>query len=101
MITSGDDPVSLLLDLLEAGSERLPANPVRERFPGPLSYLERIGAVQTDALLKELACAECDLDHSAEVEFDPVGREYQYFCPEAGLVTVDGDDLTSLRVDPG
>jgi hypothetical protein len=95
------DPVSLLLDLLEAGAERLPAKPVRERFPGPLSYLERIGAVQADALLTELTCAKCDLDHSAVVEFDPVGREYQYFCPEVGLVTVDGDHLKSLRVDPG
>jgi hypothetical protein len=101
MITSGTDPVSLLLDLLEAGSERLPAKPVRARFPGPLSYLERIGAVRADALLTELACAECDLDHSAEVEFDPVRREYWYLCPQAGLVTVDGNDLASLRVDPG
>jgi hypothetical protein len=101
ILVAGYDPVSLLLDLLEAGGEKLPAKRVREHFPEVLPYLVRIGAVQADALLTELTCAKCDLDHSAVVEFDPVGREYQYFCPEAGLVTVDGDDLTSLRVDPG
>jgi hypothetical protein len=51
--------------------------------------------------LTELTCAKCDLHHSAVVEFDPVERKYQYFCPEAGLVTVDGNDLASLLVDPG
>jgi hypothetical protein len=101
ILVAGYDPVSLLLDLLEAGGEKLPAKRVREHFPEVLPYLVRIGAVQADALLTELTCAKCDLDHSAVVEFDPVGREYQYFCPEAGLVTVGGDDLTSLRVDPG
>ena len=74
MITSGDDPVSLLLDLLEAGSERLPANPVRERFPGPLSYLERIGAVQTDALLKGLEGKDLSPDKKALV-----GKAKQYY----------------------
>jgi hypothetical protein len=93
------DPVGLLVELIQAGGDRLPAKPVSKRWLETLAYLERIGVVQTDALLTELTCSECDRDHSVVTEFDPAARKHRYFCPEAGLVIVDDDDLASLRVD--
>ena len=92
------DPVGLLVEHPGRG-DRLPAKPVSRRWPETLAYLERIGVVQADALLTELTCSECDRDHSVVTEFDPAARKHRYFCPEAGLVIVDDDDLASLRVD--
>jgi hypothetical protein len=93
------DPLGLLIDLLQARGNRVPAKQVRTQWPEALAYLEQIGVVQADALLTELTCSECDRDHSVVTEFDPVARKYRYFCPEAGLVIVEDDDLASLRVD--
>jgi hypothetical protein len=94
------DPVDVLLDLLETGSGSIPARTFRVRFPDALVYLEQIGAVQPDAILTEVTCDECQLHHSAALEFDPSRRAYRFFCPEAGFVMVADADVVGLRVNP-
>jgi hypothetical protein len=95
------DPVDVLLDLLETRSGRIPARTFRERFPAALVYLEQIGAVQQDSILTEVTCDECQLHHSAALEFDPSRHAYRFFCPEAGFVAVADTDVVGLRVNPG
>jgi hypothetical protein len=95
------DPVDILLDLLENSNGRVPARAARERFGDALVYLEQIGAVQPDARLTEVTCNECQLHHSAPLEFDTSTKAYRFFCPRAGFVGVRDADLASLCVTPG
>jgi hypothetical protein len=95
------DPVDVLLDLLENSNGRVPARAARERFGDALVYLEQIGAVQPDERLSEVTCNECQLHHSAPLEFDTSIKAYRFFCPQAGLVAVRDADVASLCVTPG
>jgi len=94
------DPVGILCELAEACAEEFEAHALRCRYGDALAFLIRIGALSPGNPLKSISCQECDVDHSALVEFDPAASRSFYFCPEAGRVMVDDADLATLRLDP-
>jgi hypothetical protein len=99
-ILASSDPVDVLLELLDNGNGTVPARTARERLGESLVYLERIGAVQPDAILSEVTCQECHLNRSAAIEFGSSRHTYQFFCPEAGLIAISDTDAASLCVKP-
>lgn len=95
------DPVSALCELAEASGDRFQAAELVGRYGTSLRLLTDLGALEAGAPLRTVTCHACDGDHLATVEFDGATRRHSYFCPEAGLVTVDDTDLATLHFDPG
>jgi hypothetical protein len=93
-----DDPATLLLALIESGFGDRPAAFLRAEFPTALTYLELLGALKSGSRLNIVWCAACDVDHDAVVEIDLAGTA-RHFCPEAGWVEDNEDDLASLYLD--
>jgi hypothetical protein len=93
------DPATLLLALIESGFGDRPAAFLRTEFSTALTYLEQIGALKPGSTLSTVCCTACDNDHDAGVEFTRTGKA-RHFCPEAGWVDDNDDDLASLRLDP-
>jgi hypothetical protein len=94
-----DDPATLLLAFIESGFADRPAASLHAEFPTALGYLEQIGALIPGTTLRTICCRACDKDHDAVVEFDIAGKAH-HFCPEAGRVDNNDDDLATLRLDP-
>jgi hypothetical protein len=98
MSWAAEDPATLLLAIIESGFADRPAAPLRSEFPAALAHLEQIGALKPSSTLWTVWCRACDKDHDATVELDLTGKA-RHFCPEAGWVDDNDDDLASLRLD--
>jgi hypothetical protein len=98
MCCAPEDPAILLLAIIESGFADRPAAPLRAESPTALAYLEQIGALKPSSTLWTVWCRACDKDHDARVELDLTGKA-RHFCPEAGWVDDNDDDLASLRLD--
>lgn len=98
MCWAPEDPATLLLAIIESGFADRPAAPLRAEFPTALAYLEQIGALKPSSTLWTVWCTACDKDHDATVELDLTGKA-RHFCPEAGWVDDNDEDLASLRLD--
>jgi hypothetical protein len=94
-----DDPATLLLAVIESGFADRPLAFLHAEFPTALAYLEQIGALKPSSTLRTICCRACDKDHDAVVEFDVTGKA-RHFCPEAGWVDDNDDDLATRRLDP-
>jgi hypothetical protein len=94
------DPVGVLCELIEAGRGSFDATAVRERSNAEIEFLASIGAVTLGEQSSIVTCQACDNDHIARLEFDPSTRRHWHFCPEAGRVMVEDNDLATIRADP-
>ncbi len=65
-----------------------------------IDKLTALGAVQPGESLSVVTCHGCDIDHIAEVEFDPTTQRSFHFCPEAGRIDLDDKCLATLCFDP-
>jgi hypothetical protein len=92
--------VQLLCDLSEASEEFFRFRAMSREGECGLRILTDMGAVGAGPRLESVACQACDADHSAAIEFSAQRRCYVHFCPEAGWVTVEDADLTTLRFSP-
>jgi hypothetical protein len=92
--------VQLLCDLSEASEEFFRFRAMSRECECGLRILTDMGAVGAGPRLESVACQACDADHSAAIEFNAQRRCYVHFCPEAGWVTVEDADLTTLRFSP-
>ena len=92
--------VELLCDLSEASEEFFCFRAMSRECDRGFRILTDMGAVGAGPRLESVACQACDGDHSAAIEFNAQRRCYVHFCPEAGWVTVEDADLTTLRFSP-
>jgi hypothetical protein len=92
--------VQLLCDLSEASEEFFRFRAMSRECECGLRILTDMGAVGAGPRPESVACQACDADHSAAIEFNAQRRCYVHFCPEAGWVTVEDADLTTLRFSP-
>ena len=91
--------VQLLCDLSEAPDTPFIADTIEPGLRGELSALQRLGAVRDGPRPDTITCRACDSDHFAAVDFDERTQRYFHSCPDAGIVWVNGNDLTTLRFD--
>ena len=91
--------VQLLCDLSEAPDTPFIADTIEPGHRDELSALQRLGAVRVGPRPDTITCRACDSDHFAAVEFDERTQHYFHSCPDAGIVWVNGNDLTTLRFD--
>ncbi len=80
-------------DLIGAGPIRRIALPTLE--DGEWQALIEAGAAAAPRTPDEVICEACDEAHPAALEWQAVNRGYVAFCPEAGLVPVDAEGLSS------
>jgi hypothetical protein len=95
----GIEAVDLLLELLECEPPEVSGAVVSDRFPAAGLRLVGCGALREVANAFTVTCRACDADHSAEVEFDASVHGYRHFCPEAGWVKVESEDLKQYLLD--
>jgi hypothetical protein len=96
-----DDWINALCELAEASGDSFQAVELNTKYRSSLRALSDLGAIEPGAPLRTVTCRACDGDHPVTVEFDTATRRHSYFCPEAGLVTVDDADLATLRFNIG
>lgn len=58
------------------------------------------GAVTRSPLADEVLCEACDAGHVGRLEWLPAIDGYDLFCPEAGYVAVESDDLSRFELQP-
>jgi hypothetical protein len=92
--------VPFLCDLSEASDEVLRESEMGLGNHSGLQQLVEMGAIERGPRPETVACAACDDDHPAPVEYDSNRRRYVHFCPEAGLVTLNDADLITHRFRP-
>ncbi|MGD0631793.1 MAG: hypothetical protein ABR987_20875 [Terracidiphilus sp.] len=92
--------VLLLCDLSEASDEVFRESEMGSGCHGGLQQLAEMGAIERGPRPETVACAACDADHPAVIEYDAERRCYVHFCPEAGFVTVNDADLVTQRFRP-
>jgi hypothetical protein len=92
--------VLLLCDLSEASDEVFREPEMGSVCRGGLQQLAEMGAIEPGPRPETVACAACDADHPAVIEYDVERRCYVHFCPEAGFVTVNDADLVTNRFRP-
>ncbi len=96
-----NDPIIALCDLAEASGDGFQAVELDATYGTAVRLWADLVAIEPSAPIRTLTCSACDGDHPVTVEFDTATRRHSYFCPEAGLVTVDDADLVALRFNPG
>lgn len=58
------------------------------------------GAVTQSPLADEVLCEACDAGHVGRLEWLSATSGYALFCPEAGYVAVENDDLSRFELPP-
>ncbi len=89
----------LVLELLERDPPEVSGAVVADAFPDVGRQLIDCGALRPVANATVVTCRACDADHPAELEFDAALHGYRHFCPEAGWVKVEAEDLKQYLLD--
>ena len=100
MVDEAIDVVQLLCDISEASDEAFHAHRLGCNRESGARILAGLGAVTPGARLETVVCRACDEDHPATIEFDAAKGRYVHFCPVAGFVAADDDDLCTSRLEP-
>jgi hypothetical protein len=95
------DPINTLCDLAEASDSSFQAIELHAQCGRALQIWAELGVIEPGAVIRCVTCCACDGDHPARVEFDTATRRHSYFCPDAGIVTVDDADLATLQFNSG
>lgn len=94
----GPDIVDVIVDLFER-----PNRPIRQRELVELgaagARLKEWGALEETAHATSIDCPSCDAGHEVELDLDPDGCGYRYFCSSDGWVQVDEQDIRAFRFD--